>query len=150
MFIDKIKHGSWTAAAVIAITTFAAATATAQPSQHGEKVMERHIVPGESALKSRIVDFHDLDIETNTGARNLLWRVSSAASRLCGGSGRMDLKQWQFKRECSAQAIYRAVETVDNDTVWAAYNARFPNRPKQLKSTTVLALLSDDSLVLER
>lgn len=56
----------------------------------------------------------------------------------------------QFKRECSAQAIYRAVETVDNDTVWAAYNARFPNRPKQLKSTTVLALLSDDSLVLER
>ena len=98
MFIDKIKHGSWTAAAVIAITTFAAATATAQPSQHEEKVMERHIVPGESALKSRIVDFHDLDIETNTGARNLLWRVSSAASRLCGDSGRMDLKQWQFDR----------------------------------------------------
>ena len=150
MFIDKIKRGSWTAAAVIAIAISAAATATAQPSRYEETVMESHIVTGGSALKSQIVYFNDLNIETVPGATKLLSRVSTAASRLCGDKGRMDLRQWHSKRECSAQAIYRAVETVDDDTVWAAYDTRFPNRSKQFKSTTVLALLSDDGLVLQR
>ena len=80
----------------------------------------------EVIVKHVTVSFDDLNLQTESGAQQLLKRLRSAAIEACGGAptgGPLDLvatAKRQF-RACRGTAVRTAVTTVDHPVVTAVY-----------------------------
>jgi len=71
-----------------------------------------------------VVDYSDLRLETEHGARVLYQRISSAARQVCPGESSRDLRVAANARTCMSQAIARAVSEVNHPRLAALDAAR--------------------------
>lgn len=75
--------------------------------------------------RQAVVSYADLDLDTQSGARTLLRRITFAARRVCGVNdiGVMAIEFRAQLHRCAEQATARAVADVDARTIVVA-NAR--------------------------
>lgn len=75
--------------------------------------------------KSVVVRYADLNLGTTAGAKALYARISSAATRACGGRPDIrELRQHEQYRECYDAAMESAVHKVDSARLQALYAER--------------------------
>lgn len=70
------------------------------------------------------VDYGDLNLATERGARTLLQRITLAADAVCPAADNRDLGRFAAHRLCVRQAIARAVQQVGNARLAAVYWGR--------------------------
>lgn len=104
------------AAAVAATVLLTVGPAMADPAVASDK----------QALQTA-VRYSDLDLASSEGAATLYRRIVAAAQRVCPDSGVRDARSTQAIRECRAQAIQRAVDSVGSPQLAAIYIGRHPN-----------------------
>ncbi len=79
--------------------------------------------------KAVVVRYADLNLGTTAGAKALYARISSAASRACGGQpGIHELRQQQQYRACYDEAMDNAVHKIDSERLQALYAERKSSR----------------------
>ena len=105
-------HGAGKALALGAATLLCALTAQAG-AQRVDTPMN---------YPSVVVRYADLNLATGEGTRVLYARLSSAASRACGGQpGMRELRRQQNYRACYDKAMAKAVKKIDNQRLQALY-----------------------------
>jgi UrcA family protein len=75
------------------------------------------------AVPSVRVNYHDLDLATEQGTLALYGRIVSAARKVCAPSDIRILVEVAAAQTCEAQAVARAVRTVNNPRLAATYSA---------------------------
>ncbi len=104
------------AAAVAATVVLTVGPAVAEPVLSSDKQ------PLQAAVR-----YSDLDLTSVEGATTLYRRIVAAAHRVCPDSGVRDARTAQAIRECRAQAIRRAVDSVGSPQLAAVYIGRHSN-----------------------
>jgi UrcA family protein len=78
---------------------------------------------------SVVVRYADLNLATAAGTQALYARLSSAASRACGGQpGIHELRQQQDYRACYGRAMAKAVKKIDSQRLQALHAERTSTR----------------------
>jgi|HubBroStandDraft_4_1064222.scaffolds.fasta_scaffold1934707_1 UrcA family protein len=77
--------------------------------------------PQAAAVPSIVVNYADLDISTEQGARSLYRRIALAAQAVCPSADLRDLARFTDSRACQQQAIARGVQAVSSPLLAALY-----------------------------
>ena len=79
--------------------------------------------PASAQQHERRVAYHDLDLDTETGARAMLSRISRAANDICGDNdGPMPLWERSQLRECRNDIVAHTVAQLNRPMVTALLN----------------------------
>jgi UrcA family protein len=78
----------------------------------------------DSDVRSVVVKFGDLTLDTDSGVNQLYRRIVFAASRVCPDDGMRDLMAHQRIEQCRKQAIARAIQQIDNPRLAALHAVR--------------------------
>jgi UrcA family protein len=73
----------------------------------------------------RTVQLRDLDLQSQAGAKTAAWRIQVAADYVCGGDDRVMRQATDFI-PCREDAINRALDTLNQPLVSAAFNRKPP------------------------
>lgn len=93
------------------VTGLASATLLALLGSHSAIAVDLGDEP-----RSIVVQFADLNLDSPEGAARLLWRIRSAAERVCANPAKSLEKKMQEKA-CIKFAVANAVATVDRPTL---------------------------------
>jgi len=63
-------------------------------------------------VPSRVVDYQDLDLNSNAGVQALYRRIHFAADQVCGRADSRELARSQVKKACVERAVSDAIATV--------------------------------------
>jgi UrcA family protein len=84
-------------------------------------------------VPKQVVRFADLNLDSMMGASSLYHRIESAAERVCGGSlGTRELSRAVPFDFCKAQAIGRAIDSVQSTVLTSIYLAKTGRAEKRL------------------
>lgn len=75
-------------------------------------------------VPTRVVNFADLDLSRPAGLERLYFRITSAASSVCGKADSRDYKAALSAKLCREQAVSRAVASVNVPAFSSWYAAR--------------------------
>jgi UrcA family protein len=89
----------------------------------GEVVITGHYAP-DVEVKSKVVNYADLDLSSDYGARTLMRRISGAARMVCSPPSDRQLADAADYQNCRADAEARAVDDVGVPTLTAYYQYR--------------------------
>lgn len=67
------------------------------------------------------VQYGDLNLATDQGARALLERIKAAARQVCPAADGRDLAAFQSSRRCAREAVARAIDQVGSPRLAALY-----------------------------
>jgi UrcA family protein len=77
------------------------------------------------------VNYSDLNLESSSDAQRLYKRLRAASYRVCDAYSGRDLRRTALKRECTAQALDRAVLAVNHPAVLALHDRQVDVRVAQ-------------------
>ncbi len=75
-----------------------------------------------AGLRSEIVKFGDLNLNTIDGATTLFNRIKGAARSVCGGNDGRSFDEWRAYEACYKHAIAQAVVEVNSPMLTAVYS----------------------------
>ena len=75
----------------------------------------------DSSVRSVTVNYGDLDLKTEAGAKSLYRRIAMVAKQVCPADETRDLSRLALARACQHDAIERAVQTVNNPHLASAF-----------------------------
>lgn len=105
--------------------TFACASALALAFAAPAVAQDEVIVtapPTSQGLERRVVQFGDLDLYDDRGARTLVQRIEHAAMEVCGNSQvRLPLPDQRYVEGCTRETMDMAIADIDHPYVSARY-----------------------------
>src|SRR5579863_3364645 len=100
------------AGVALAALAYAPGAAQAQTASNPDQVSVR-------------ISYGDLDLSSQTGAREMIGRIDNAARVICGEpSSNADLSGWAQQRACAQSTVSDAVASLGNPTVTALNDQR--------------------------
>jgi len=115
-FFNEARRGA--AALILALAAGAGTIATASAAT-------RPAAAPDADVPSMVVRYGDLNLATEQGAKTLYRRIAFVAKQVCPDGESRDLESLNRARACQHEAIERAVHSVHNERLAAAYAAAF-------------------------